>query len=133
MATVSPKNASFGSSFNNKPEESTSDNAVKPKAKFWINVGIKIKKSDGTEEFISLPVGIAADTMRRNTIPANKSEYAVKLTKQNQLLDDALSVFESMKPGESQEVVSIVGQFYRMKDEEVTELDETDISQIKWK
>ena len=133
MATVSPKSASFGSSFNNKSEESTSDNAVKPKAKFWINVGIKIQKSDGTSEFISLPVGIAADTMRRNTIPANKSEYAVKLTKQNQLLDDALSVFESLEPGQSIEVESIVGQFYRMKDEEVTELDETDISQIKWR
>ena len=133
MATVPPKNASFGSSFNNQSGEATSDNAVKPKAKFWINVGIKIKKSDGTFEFISLPVGIAADTMRRNTIPTNKSEYAVKMTKQNQLLDDALSVFESLEPGESMEVESIVGQFYRMKDEEVTELDETDISQIKWR
>ena len=133
MATVSPKSASFGSSFNTKPEESTSDNAMKPKAKFWINVGIKIKKSDGTFEFISLPVGIAADTMRRNTIPANRSEYATKLTKQNQLLDDALSVFESLEPGQSMEVESIVGQFYRMKDEEVTELDETESSQIKWR
>ena len=133
MATVSPKSASFGSSFNSKSEESTSDNAMKPKAKFWINVGIKIKKSDGTFEFISLPVGIAADTMRRNTIPTNKSEYAVKLTKQNQLLDDALSVFESLEPGQSIEVESIVGQFYRMKDAEETELDETDISQIKWR
>ena len=133
MATVSPKSASFGSSFNNKSEDSSSDNGMKPKAKFWINVGIKIKKSDGTFEFISLPVGIAADTMRRNTVPANKSEYATKLTKQNQLLDDALSVFESLEPGQSMEVESIVGQFYRMKDEEVTELDETESSQIKWR
>ena len=133
MATVPPKSASFGSSFNNKPEDSTSDNAMKPKAKFWINVGIKIQKSDGTFEFISLPVGIGVDTLRRNTIPNNKSEYATKLTKQNQLLDDALAVFESMQPGESMEVESIVGQFYRMKDEESVELDETEVSQIKWR
>ena len=133
MTTISPKNASFGSSFHNKPEDSSSDKEMKLKAKFWINIGIKIKKADGTFEFISLPVGIAADTMRRNTVPTNKSEYAVKLTKQNQLLDDALSVFESMQPGESLEVESIVGQFYRMKDEEIAEVDETEVSQIKWR
>ena len=133
MATVPPKNASFCSSFTNKPEDSSSDKDMKAKAKFWINIGIKIKKSDGTFEFISLPVGIAADTMRRNTVPANKSEYAVKLTKQNQLLDEALSIFESLDPGEAIEVDSIVGQFYRMKDEETAEVDASEVSQIKWR
>lgn len=136
MAKLSAKNASFGSSFNIKNNTSDDyqviDSKDKPLAMCWINIGIFITNKKGEKEFVSLPVGIPVDTMRRGKEPSVNSEYASRIRKQNQLLDDALSIFDDMDAGDVLFPDNVTVQFLKRRDAEDIEVDDGELAQIRW-
>ena len=58
----------------------------KPKAKFWLNVGFAGRNQDGTDFTVTLPYGIALDTMERNSLA---------------LLDKLIAVGQAIPAGET--------------------------------
>lgn len=63
----------------------------KPKAKFWLNVGFAGHNQDGTEFTVTLPYGIALDTMERKG--ASRNSLA--------LLDKLIAVGQAIPAGET--------------------------------
>lgn len=83
--------------------------SARPQAQVWMNVGYNAKatNADGHEEerFISLPLGIALDTMEPRTIPnGNNRDYANMIAAQNHLLETLQKASEGLEPGEVKNV-----------------------------
>lgn len=72
----------------------TSTKAEKPKARFWLNIGFAGKNADGSDFVITLPYGIALDTMERKG--ASRNSLA--------LLDKLIAVGESIPTGETKPI-----------------------------
>ena len=74
----------------------------RPKAEFWVNFGqlAEVTTSEGTTvEFISLPWGIALDTMEKT--PLGRSEkYNFMVQAGNDLLDQLLAYARTLEPGQ---------------------------------
>lgn len=66
----------------------------KPKARFWLNIGFAGKNQDGSDFVITLPYGIALDTMERKG--ASRNSLA--------LLDKLIAVGESIPAGETKPI-----------------------------
>lgn len=83
-------------------------NAAKPKAEFWLNVGynvnVDITDAQGatTQEtrFVSLPVGIALDTMNLLPTDSQNEGYRAFQTARNGLHDALMGVAKTLKAGE---------------------------------
>lgn len=72
----------------------TSTKAEKPKARFWLNIGFAGKNQDDSDFVITLPYGIALDTMERKG--ASRNSLA--------LLDKLIAVGESIPAGETKPI-----------------------------
>lgn len=72
----------------------TSTKAEKPKARFWLNIGFAGKNQDGSDFVITLPYGIALDTMERKG--ASRNSLA--------LLDKLIAVGQAIPAGETKSI-----------------------------
>lgn len=69
----------------------TSATTERPKAKYWLNVGFAGRNQDGTDFTVTLPYGIALDTMERKG--ASRNSLA--------LLDKLIAVGQAIPAGET--------------------------------
>lgn len=83
-------------------------NAAKPKAEFWLNVGYNVvidvvdAQDVTTQEarFVSLPSGIALDTMNLLPTDSQSEAYRAFQTARNGLHDALMNVAKTLKAGE---------------------------------
>ena len=71
--------------------QATATKEERPKARFWLNVGFAGRNQDGSDFVITLPYGIALDTMERKG--ASRNSLA--------LLDKLIAVGENIPAGET--------------------------------
>lgn len=96
MAITNPSlNTVFGAR-NTTANESRED---LPQAEFWLNLGYEHGEGENTK-FISLPVGIALDTMKRAAV-RNQSDFSKQMAASNDLLDQVLAEAGKLEPGSS--------------------------------
>lgn len=90
---------------NNGNSRSSNGNSDRPKAKYWLNIGImtKVQNAEGEEieHFVALPQGIPLDTMEPLAIRGQNMDYRARLTAQNDLLQQALDLAATLAPGET--------------------------------
>ena len=89
----------FGSTKSDAPVSSNND---RPKAKYWLNVGMVVDSPVEGEEtrFISLPTGIPLDTQERVPTNSKNDVHRAFQSARNNLLDQLLEVAEALAPGE---------------------------------
>ena len=101
---------------------------AKDKSQVWLNVGINLPmtKPDGTTEnvFISLPFGLALDTMTKAEAKGNNTEYAHMVQAKNWLLEQLQSAGEKLEPGQSNIINGLELQLRRVGEAAV--VDPTD-------
>lgn len=86
----------FGSS---RSQANDSSNSELPQAEFWMNIGYSVGEGED-ERFVSLPTGIALDTMR--PVKANgNGEFAQFRAAQNNLREQILEAAAKLAPGEA--------------------------------
>lgn len=87
-----------------------SSNSDRPKARFWLNVGIltKVTNAEGeqVDHFVALPQGIPLDTMEPLAIRGQNMDYRARLSAQNDLLQQAIAVATTLAPGETKLLTS---------------------------
>ena len=97
----------------------------RPQAKVWLNIGyeVDVKVDDGQGgtkndvNFVSLPVGIPADTMEAKPLPKGKNQQLRNLVAaQNNLLGLVKAAAEKLQPGESG-IIPLKIQLRRVEDE----------------
>lgn len=82
-----------------------------PKAKVWLNVGYVAEgvEEDGSDRFVSLPMGIPLDNMEKLPTSSRNQSYAQFQAARNDLLDQLLEAAQSLAPGEDMVVGIGVG------------------------
>lgn len=91
-----------------KPERKSSE--------VWLNVGVTIPGAaeDGSDLFVSLPVGLPVDDMKAIQIRGtNQNSINLKQVK-NMLLDEVQKLGASMKPGERKGIPQFSVEIYRV-------------------
>lgn len=76
----------------------------RPKSKFWLNIGYNVKNGseDGKSDlFVSLNYGIPLDSVEKLKIAGSNKHYQSLLGARNTLLEDLMSVAQTMQPGET--------------------------------
>lgn len=77
----------------------TADNTnEKPKAQVWINIGYET--ADPNYPFVSLPMGIALDTMEPIALRGRNEDFNAFVGAQNDFLAQVKKGAESLEPGE---------------------------------
>lgn len=102
-----------------RSSSSSSDDA----AKVWLNIGFTVNG-----EFISLPYGIAVDTMKPVNERSKNAEWRSKAKAKNQLLADLLALAEELDDGEARTIEGLQIQLYRTEEfveDEAEEVVET--------
>lgn len=92
----------------NSTSAAVSSNAAKPKAEFWLNVGynvlVDVTDAQGVTvqetRFVSLPVGIALDTMNLLPTDSQSDAYRAFQSARNGLHDALMGVAKTLKAGE---------------------------------
>lgn len=95
-------NTSKGLDFAKKFGAAVPAKADKPVAQFWLNIGYGsgVVGADGVEKFVSLPMGIALDTMEPVKTNSSNVEYSAFMAAKNDLMEQILAVAEQLAPGE---------------------------------
>ena len=91
---------------------------AKEKSQIWLNVGINLPmpKADGTTEnvFISLPFGLALDTMTKAESKGSSTEYAHMVQAKNWLLEQLQAAGNKLDAGQSQTIAGLELQMRRV-------------------
>lgn len=97
---------------------STTKGSDAPKAKFWLNVGYVAvgAAEDGSDRFVSLPVGIPLDTQEKVATSSRNESYAEFQAARNDLLDQIMEVAQGLKPGEDT-IINLQLQLRRTQEE----------------
>lgn len=82
--------------------------AARPKAEFWLNIGynvnVEVTDAQGVvnteSRFVSLPLGIALDTMTLLPTDSQNEAYRAFQSARNGLHEAIMGVAKSLKPGE---------------------------------
>ena len=100
----------------NSKRTTTADNE-RVNAKVWLNIGFisEYKDENGKNVFISLPKGIALDTMPDVKVGNKDSDYNSILSTKNELKAMLLKAAESMAPGERQ-VINLSVELYKVSE-----------------
>ena len=96
----------------------------RPKATLWLNVGytvpVVVTNTDGStetrEEFISLPMGLAVDTMEPVKTNSSNVQFAALQAAKNELLKQIIAAGQQLAPGQA-EVINLQLQLRRVNDE----------------
>lgn len=96
------------------------NNADKPKAQFWINVGyeVQVQTADNQQEtrFVSLATGIPVDTQEKLATNSRNAEYAAFQHARNNLHDQIMAAAAKLAPGEER-MLNLQIQLRRVNDE----------------
>lgn len=129
MALISNTNTNNAiDNFINNSKRAITNNDERVNAKVWLNIGFvsEFKDEDGKNIFISLPKGIALDTMGDVKVGNKDSEYNNILQTKNDLKAMLLKAAEGMQPGERQ-VINLQVEIYKVA-EPVERADNSDKS-----
>lgn len=129
MALISNTNTNNAiDAFISNSKRSITTNEERVNAKVWLNIGFisEYKDEDGKNVFISLPKGIALDTMADVKVGNKDSEYNNILQTKNDLKAMLLKAAEGMQPGERQ-VINLQVEIYKVA-EPVERADNSDKS-----
>ena len=101
---IEPRRFNLGNNLPEAAASSTKEERIP--AKFWLNIGyeVDITGSDGTEEtrFVSLPMGVALDTMQHKKPGKITSETGQIISAGNTLLDDLIKAAQAIPAGGTQ-------------------------------
>ncbi|QDP54380.1 MAG: hypothetical protein Unbinned4120contig1000_32 [Prokaryotic dsDNA virus sp.] len=104
------------------PRTAPRGNGDLPKAQFWLNVGYVVEgvNEDGSDRFVSLPLGIPLDNMEDLPTNQNNRDYAQFMAARNDLKAQLIAEAEKLAPGEDI-VIGVAGglsiQIRRVSDE----------------
>lgn len=114
--------------FINNTSRKTAVAEERANAKVWLNIGFtsEFKDESGKNVFISLPKGIALDTMPDCKVGNKDSDYNSILQTKNDLKAMLLKAAENMQPGERQ-VINLQVEIYKVS-EPVERQDNSDKS-----
>lgn len=129
MALISNTNTNNAiDNFINNSRKTITTNDERVNAKVWLNIGFvsEFKDEDGKNVFISLPKGIALDTMADVKVGNKDSDYNNILQTKNDLKAMLLKAAENMQPGERQ-VINLQVEIYKVA-EPVERADNSDKS-----
>lgn len=124
MAIETQPRSVFGSP---RSAPAAGSNSDLPQAEYWMNIGYMVGEGDEAR-FVSLPTGIALDTMR--PVKANGTgEFAQFRAAQNNLHQQILEAAAKLEPGQALlldgDCQGLQIQIRRRSGEEVTPTDET--------
>ena len=99
------RNPLFNTSSNNTNNETT-----QKRSEFWVNVGYKtgVTREDGSEYIVTLPFGIALDSMQYVQTNSKNIEWSEFQQARNTLLDELRKAASELSPGEERQVNLIV-------------------------
>lgn len=126
----------------NKVNTQTQSSNELPKAEYWLNLGFYVpvlneEKSHAEgkkvfdEVFISLPKGLVLDDIMTHAKITDKSGVLVK--NKAAIYNKIATVMESLEPGQTKDIMSIVGQIRRVSNEAentTIDLDEDNVDYI---
>lgn len=108
--------ASQNGSTSTKPAAAASSTTERKSSQVWLNVGVNIPGAgeDGTDLFVSLPVGIPLDDIKPIVIRgSNQNSIHLKQVK-NMLLDELQKLGAGMQPGGRQTIPQLGVEIYRV-------------------
>ena len=112
LDTLASQNTKSAAAQNAAPTPSTE----RKSSKVWLNVGVTIPgaSEDGSDLFVSLPVGLPLDDMKPIVIRgSNQNSINLKQVK-NMLLDELQKLGASMSPGQRRLVPQLEVEIYRV-------------------
>ena len=114
--------------FINNSRKTVTNTDERASAKVWLNIGFVSQYKDENDKniFISLPKGIALDTMPDVKVGNKDSDYNSILQTKNDLKNMLLKAAEGMQPGERQ-VINLSVEIYKVA-EPVERADNSDKS-----
>lgn len=104
--------------FGSKAADTAASKDQRPKAEFWINIGVPsgVQDDNGDDMFVSLPQGIPLDTQEHLKTNSSNNKYAAFQSARNDLLDQLIAHANTLQPGEST-MVTLQVQVRRVKAE----------------
>lgn len=91
---------------------------AKEKSQVWLNVGITLpmEQPDGTTEnvFVSLPFGLAIDTMAKAETNSKNTDYAHMVQAKNWLLEQLQAAGNKLDPSQAQTINGLELQMRRV-------------------
>ena len=101
---IQPRRFNLGDNLPSAAAESAKEE--RPQAKFWLNSGyeVDVTGADGTKEsrFVSLPIGVALDTMQHKKPGKITTETGQIISAGNDLLDDLIKAAQAIPAGGTQ-------------------------------
>lgn len=90
-----------------------------PKAQVWLNIGYSLppQGDDDKYTFVSLPVGIALDTMEGITVRGKDPEYREFQSARNDLMEQLQEMASKLAPGQAG-TIKLEVQMRRVEDEQ---------------
>lgn len=86
----------------------------RPQAKIWLNVGFQsVNQETGEPEFISLPMGIALDTMEPKRVGGSNEDYNRLMTAKNQLMEMLQKFADGFESGQEEIIPDLQVQIRR--------------------
>lgn len=70
-------------------------------SKIWMNVGYVVAGVNGDDQFVSLPYGVAIDTMQPRDVPVKQGAFRALRIAQNTLLEQLQAAGAQLEPGQS--------------------------------
>lgn len=98
---------------NSAPQASGRSNARqgddRPSATRWLNIGVPIERTvtdaagvtSTVEDFVSLPIGVALDTMQPNELKGSNDDYLKRMVAGNDMLEQLKQFAATLQPGET--------------------------------
>jgi hypothetical protein len=82
---------------------------------FWLNVGVTLEGAgqDGTDLFVSLPVGIPLDDMKPQAVRGNNADWIQLGQAKNALLEALQKAAAGLNPGDRVDLPQLSVQLYR--------------------
>jgi hypothetical protein len=100
---------------NEQNTRSNNNNAQeREKTQSWLNIGFTSTDSNGDDVFISLPLGLAIDTMKPANVPNKDSDYRDMTIAKNELLDQLQKMIAGMEPGQTEIIETLQIQVRRV-------------------
>lgn len=99
-------------------------NEEREPTKVWLNIGVPSKDENGDPIFLSIPLGIALDSMKPAKITGKNEEFRNMMAAKNQLMEQLQKLGEEMAPGEELILDDLSVQIRRVEEPTEAEKDE---------
>lgn len=110
------------------------NNAQRPQAEIFINVGIPVQmpneQGEMEEVFLSLPYGLALDNMSELVIRGNNQQWNDQAAARNELLKALVKMGSSLEAGTGTGLPKLQVQLYRRKEQVEHTASNNAVSQI---